>query len=105
MGFTEPHRRGVRFTLEGSAGGLGHIGGTVHPVGNGSPGILGYRLDEIAQALVLADGDGEADIHLAADGYHMSVEVNVHHVRTNIKEIDSAVAAGGVLDPPAYDDD
>ena len=53
----EPHRRGVRFTLEGSAGGLGHIGGAVHPVGNGSPGILGYRLDEIAQALVLADGD------------------------------------------------
>ena len=50
----EPHRRGVRFTLEGSAGGLGHIGGAVHPVGNGSPGILGYRLDEIAQALVLA---------------------------------------------------
>ena len=71
----EPHRRGVRFTLEGSAGGLGHIGGAVHPVGNGSPGLLGYRLDEIAQALVLADGDGEADIHLAADGYHaMSVE-------------------------------
>ena len=71
----EPHRRGVRFTLEGSAGGLGHIGGAVHPVGNGSPGILGYRLNEIAQALVLADGDGEADIHLAADGYHaMSVE-------------------------------
>ena len=47
----------------------------LHPVGNGSPGILGYRLDEIAQALVLADGDGEADIHFAADGYHaMSVE-------------------------------
>ena len=36
----EPHRCGVRFTLEGSAGGLGHIGGAVHPVGNGSPGIL-----------------------------------------------------------------
>ena len=66
----EPHRRGVRFTLEGSAGGLGHIGGAVHPVGNGSPGILGYRLDQVPQALVLADGDGEADIHLAADGYH-----------------------------------
>ena len=42
----EPYRRGVRFTLEGSAGGLGHIGGAVHPVGNGSPGIsgiAGYR--------------------------------------------------------------
>ena len=39
------------------------------------PGIFGYRLDEIVQAFVLADGDGVADIHLAADGYHaMSVE-------------------------------
>ena len=71
----EPYRRGVRLGLEGGAGGLGHIGGTVHPVRNRRPGIFGYRLDEIVQALVLADGDGEADIHLAADGYHaMSVE-------------------------------
>ena len=52
----------------GSVGGLGHIGGAVHPVGDGSPVLLCYGLDEIAQALVLADGDGEADIHLAADG-------------------------------------
>ena len=29
---------------------------------------LGYGLDEVAQALVLADGDGEADIHPAAGG-------------------------------------
>ena len=58
----EPHRRGVRFTLEGSAGGLGHIGGAVHPVGNGSPGILGYRLDEIAQALVLLHGFAQISI-------------------------------------------
>ena len=65
----EPHRRGVRFTLEGSAGGLGHIGGAVHPVRNRRPGIFGYRLDEIVQAFMLADGDGEADIHLAADGH------------------------------------
>ena len=71
----EPYRRGVRLGLEGGAGGLGHIGGTVHPVRNRRPGIFGYRLDEIVQAFVLADGDGEADIHLAADGYHaMSVE-------------------------------
>ena len=39
----DAHRCGVRFTLEGSAGGLGQ------------PGILWYRLDEIAP-----DGDGEA---------------------------------------------
>ena len=69
------YRRGVRLGLEGGAGGLGHIGGTVHPVRNRRPGIFGYRLDEIVQAFVLADGDGEADIHLAAAGYHaMSVE-------------------------------
>ena len=71
----EPYRRGGRLGLEGGAGGLGHIGGTVHLVRNRRPGIFGYRLDEIVQAFVLADGDGEADIHLAADGYHaMSVE-------------------------------
>ena len=64
----EPHRRGVRFTLGGSVGGLGHIGGAVHPVGNRRPGIFGYRLDDIAQAFVLTDGDGEADIHFATDG-------------------------------------
>ena len=51
-----------------SVGGLGHIGGTVHPVRNRRPGIFGYRLDEIVQAFVLADGDGEADIHPAAGG-------------------------------------
>ena len=62
----EPHRRGV----EGGVGGLGHIGAAVHPVGNRRPGIFRYRLDEIVQALALADGDGEADIHPAADGYH-----------------------------------
>ena len=61
-----------------SVGGLGHIGGAVHPVRNRSSGIFGYGLDEIAQAFVLADGDGEAHVHLAADGYHaMSVEAAV----------------------------
>ena len=64
----EPHRGGAGFTLEGCIRGLGHVGGTLHPVGNGSPVILGYGLYDLPQALVLADGDGEADIHLAADG-------------------------------------
>ena len=74
----EPHRRGVGLTLEGSVGGLGHIGGAVHPVGNRRPVLFGYGLDEIMQAFVLADGDGEADIHPAAGGYHaMSVEAAV----------------------------
>ena len=54
----------------GSVGGLGHIGGAVHPVGNRRPVLFGYRLDEIPQAGALADGDGEADIHLPADGDH-----------------------------------
>ena len=66
----EPHRCGVRLGLEGGVGGLGHIGSAVHPVGNRRPARLGNRLDEIVQALVLADGDGEADIHPAADGDH-----------------------------------
>ena len=64
----EPHRRGVGLGLERDVGGFGDIGGTVHPVRYGRPIRLGYRLDEIAQAFVLADGDGVADIHLAADG-------------------------------------
>ena len=68
----------VRLTLEGSAGGLGDIGGALYPVGNRHPVILGNRLDEIPQAFVLADGDGEAHVQLAADGYHtMSVEAAV----------------------------
>ena len=74
----EPYRRGVRLGLERGVGGLGHIGGAIHPVGNGSPGILGYRLDEIPQAGALADGDGEADIHPAADGDHgVGIEAGV----------------------------
>ena len=40
----------------------------VHPVGDGRPVLLGYGLDETAQASTLADGDGEADIHPAAGG-------------------------------------
>ena len=68
----------VGLTLEGGVGGLDHIGGAVHPVGDGRPVRLGYGLDEIAQAGVLADGDGEVDIRLSAGGYHaMSVEAAV----------------------------
>ena len=36
----EPHRRGVRLALEGSVAGFGHVGGAVHPVGDGRP-VLG----------------------------------------------------------------
>ena len=54
----------------GVAGGLRHIGGAVHPVRDRRPGIFGYRLDEIVQAFVLADGDGEADLRPAADSDH-----------------------------------
>ena len=74
----EPHRCGVGLTLEGGAGGLGHIGGAVHPVWDGRPVRLGYGLDQVPQAFVLADGDGEAYVQLAADGYHaMGVEAAV----------------------------
>ena len=61
----EPYRHGIRLPLEGGAGGFGHIGGAVHPVGNRRPGIFGYRPDEVAQAGALADGDGEAPVQLA----------------------------------------
>ena len=46
----EPHRRGVRLALEGSVAGFGHSGGALHPVGDGRPVLLGYGLDETAQA-------------------------------------------------------
>ena len=66
----EPHRRGVGLSPEGSVGGLRHSGGAVHPVRNRRPVLLGYGLDEIPQAGVLADGDGKADIRLSAGGHH-----------------------------------
>ena len=64
----QTHRCDVRLTPEGRVSGLGHVSASVHPVGYGRPVSLGYVLYEIAQAPVLADGDGEADIHLAAYG-------------------------------------
>ena len=63
----EPHWGGFGLALEGSVGGLGHVGAAVHPVGDGRPVLLGNRLNQLPEAGVLADGDGEADIHLAAD--------------------------------------
>ena len=36
--------------------------------GVGHPVRLGFGLAQVLQAFVLADGDGVADIHLAADG-------------------------------------
>ena len=63
----EPHRRGAGLTLERSVSSLGHIGPTLHPVGDGPPVRLGYGLYQVAQALAQADGDGEADVRLAAD--------------------------------------
>ena len=73
MGFTRrtmSRTGGVGLTLEGGVGSLGHRGGAVHPVGNRRPVLLGYRLNKIPQAFVLADGDGVADIHCAADRDH-----------------------------------
>ena len=64
----EPHRPGVRLGLERGVSRLGDIGGAVHPVGNGSPVLLWYRLDQVPQAGALADGDREADIHFPAGG-------------------------------------
>ena len=64
----EPHRFGTGLTAEWDVLGLGHVGGTLHPVGNGPPLRLGDGPDEPAQPGVLAYGDGEADIHPAAEG-------------------------------------
>ena len=55
----EPHRGGGGFSPKGSMGDLGHVGAAVHPVGGRLPSIFEYRLDEIAQAIVLMDRDGE----------------------------------------------
>ena len=72
MGFTRRtmSRTGAAPGLspEGGVGGLRHIGGAVHPVGDRRPVCIGNRLDQVPQAFVLADGDGEADIHLTTGG-------------------------------------
>ena len=63
----EPHRFGAGLALKGGVGGLRHVGGAVHPVADRRPFRLGYGLDEVAQALVLPNGDGETEVQLAAD--------------------------------------
>ena len=50
----EAHRHGVGPTLEGSISCLTHVGGALHPVGYGRPFCLGYGLDDVPHALVLA---------------------------------------------------
>ena len=50
----EPHRRGIGLAPEGSASGLGHVGGAVHPIKDGCPVRLGYGFNEMAQAGRLA---------------------------------------------------
>ena len=66
----EPHRRGAGLTGEGGAGDFGHVGGSVHPVGDGTPVRLGYGLYQVPQVLAQADGDGEADFQLGAGLEH-----------------------------------
>ena len=74
----EPYRSGIGFSPEGGIDRLGHVGAAVHPVGYGPPVPLGDSLYEIAQALAQADGDGEADLLLAADPDHgMGIEAAV----------------------------
>ena len=60
----EPHRCGAGLTPEGGVFSLGHVGGALHPVGDGRPVPLGDGLDLVAQASALADGDGVANVHL-----------------------------------------
>ena len=68
-------------TLKGGVSGLRNVGGTVHLVGDRRPVRRGYGIDEIAQALVLPDGDGKADIPLAADqDYGEGVEAAVARI-------------------------
>ena len=44
-----------RLRRPAGCGGLRHVGGAVHPVGDRRPVLLGYGLDDIPQAGVLAD--------------------------------------------------
>ena len=60
--YDEPHGCGVGFALEGRVVSLGHVGGALHPIGDGRPLCLGYGLDDTAQTGVLSGGDGEADL-------------------------------------------
>ena len=66
--YDEPHGCGVGLALEGYIRGLRHVGGALHPIGDGRPVPLGYGLDDVAQTGVLSGGDGAADVLIAADG-------------------------------------
>ena len=66
----EPKWSGAGLTLERCVFGFGPVGPALHPVGDGLPGRFGYGLYEIAEVPAQADGDGEADIRLAADLDH-----------------------------------
>ena len=46
----EPHWGGFGLALEGSVGGLGHVGAAVHPVGDERPVLLGNRLNQLPEA-------------------------------------------------------
>ena len=48
----EPEWRGIWLAPERCEFSLGHVGGALHPVGNGRPVLFGYGLDKMAQALV-----------------------------------------------------
>ena len=69
----EPHRHGVGLAREGDIRGFGHVGGTFHPVRDGRPVCLRYGLDDVAHALVLADGDRVADTLIATGGDNVVV--------------------------------
>ena len=64
----ETHRGRVELTTKWCVFSLGHVGGALYPVGYGRPVLLGNGLDDVPHALVLANGDGEADVHLVAGG-------------------------------------
>ena len=54
--------------LEGGVRGVGRVGGAVHPVGYWRPVGLENSHDDVARALALAHGDGEADPLIATGG-------------------------------------
>ena len=54
----EPHRCGAGLSPEGGVGGLRHIGGAVHPVGDRRPVMHRESPRSGSAAFVLADGDG-----------------------------------------------
>ena len=58
----EPRRHRVGLAGNGGVGGLGYVGSTRHPVGDGRPVCLGYGVDKITLLGVLADGDEVAYI-------------------------------------------